>query len=181
MSRIGKMPVIVPSGVSLEQSNGIVTVKGEKGTLSQKLMPEVKCVVEGEQCFVTRVNEEKRSKQMHGLFRQLIHNMVVGVSTGFERQLKLVGVGYRAELKQESVIFSLGYSTAIEYVIPKGVEIQVRGQQDIVVIKGISKELVGKTASEIRSLRKPEPYKGKGICYSDEVVRRKEGKSGSKK
>ncbi len=181
MSRIGKMPIIIPSGVSLEQNDGVVTVKGTKGTLSQRLVPEVKCSVEEQQCFVTRINEEKRSKQMHGLFRQLVNNMVVGVSTGFEKRLKLVGVGYRAELKKESVVFSLGYSTSIEYTIPQDIEIQVEGQQDIVVIKGISKELVGKTASEIRSLRKPEPYKGKGICYIDEVIRRKEGKSGSKK
>ncbi len=181
MSRIGRMPIVIPSGVSLEQSDGVLVVKGAKGTLSQKLVPEVQCVVEGEQCAVRRVSEEKRAKQMHGLFRQLVNNMIVGVSAGFERRLQLVGVGYRAELKKESVVFNLGYSTSIEYAIPQDIEIQVEGQQDIVVVKGISKELVGKTASEIRSLRKPEPYKGKGIRYSDEVVRRKEGKSGSKK
>lgn len=181
MSRIGKMPISIPNGVAIEQVDNTIIVKGQKGEMHQKIVPEVRFSVEGTTGIVSRINEEKRSKQMHGLYRQLINNMVVGVSAGFEKKLQLVGVGYRAELKKESIVFNLGYSMPVEYVIPQGVEVSVEGQQDNVIIRGISKELVGKVASEMRSLRKPEPYKGKGIKYSDEVIRRKEGKSGAKK
>ena len=181
MSRIGRMPVVIPNGVTIEHNDTDITVKGPKGQLSQRLMPEIVLSITERECVVTRVNEEKRSKQMHGLYRQLINNMVVGVSSGFEKRLQLVGVGYRAEVQKSSVIFSLGYSMPIEYAIPENIEIVVEGQQDTVIIRGISKEIVGKTADEIRSLRKPEPYKGKGIRYSNEIVRRKEGKSGAKK
>lgn len=181
MSRIGKMPIVIPSGVTVSHDAAAVTVKGPKGELSRMLVPEVVLSVEENQCVVSARGQEKRDKQMHGLYRQLINNMIVGVSSGFERKLQLVGVGYRAEIQKQNIVFNLGYSMPIEFVIPEGVQITVEGQQDTVVIRGISKELVGKVASEIRSLRKPEPYKGKGIKYSDEVIRRKEGKSGAKK
>ncbi len=180
MSRIGKMIIPIPSGVEIKYNDSTVSVKGPKGELSQTLLPEVDVCIEDGVCTVKRINDQKRSKQLHGLYRQLVYNMVQGVSVGFEKKLQLVGVGYRAEVKQASIVFNLGYSMPIEYVIPSDVSISVEGQ-DIVVVQGISKERVGQIASEIRSLRKPEPYKGKGVKYINEIIQRKEGKSAAKK
>lgn len=179
MSRIGKMPITIPSKVRLTINNDIIEVVGPKGTLSQKLVPEVLCIFEDNLCIITRKNDEKRSKQMHGLYRQLIQNMVTGVSDGFSKTLQMVGVGYRAEEKNGIIGLNLGFSTQFEYMVPEGIEIKVE-KLTTIIISGISKQRVGQIAAEIRSIRPPEPYKGKGVKYIDEKIRRKEGKTGKK-
>lgn len=179
MSRIGRLPITIPSGVSVEAKGDLVSVKGPKGNLEQKIRPEVTVVVQGNEVLVSRINDEKKSRGFHGLFRNLINNMVIGVSEGFSRNLLINGVGYRAELKGKVLVLNLGYSNPIEFAVPEGITIEADGPNKLSV-KGISKELVGKTASEIRALRPPEPYKGKGVKYEDEHIRRKVGKSGIK-
>lgn len=179
MSRVGKMPIAIPQGVNIELGVDAVVVTGPKGRLQERRIPEIECIIENQFCVVQVKSQEKRARQLHGLYRQLINNMVVGVTQGFSKTLNLVGVGYRAEAKGKSVIFSLGYSTAFEYVPPEGITVQTP-KQDVVIVEGISKQKVGQVSAEIRQLRKPEPYKGKGIKYSDELIRRKEGKSGKK-
>ena len=180
MSRVGKLPVAVPNGVTVTVQDGLVTVKGSKGTLSQALRPEVKVEVNGNEVVVTRYNDEKASRSYHGLYRQLIANMIKGVSEGYSKVLLINGVGYRAEVKGSILTLNLGYSTPIEYMIPEGISIAADGPAKL-TISGISKERVGQVAAEIRSLRGPEPYKGKGIKYETETIRRKVGKSGGKK
>lgn len=181
MSRVGKLPVAVPSGVTVDVGKNAVTVKGPKGELSQSYEPVVEFSLEGEQCTVTRKDESKRTRSLHGLYRQLLQNMIVGVSQGYTRTLEINGVGYRAELSGDNLVLNLGYSNPIEYVIPEGITISIEGQQNNrVVVTGISKEQVGQTAAELRSLRPPEPYKGKGVKYLEEQIRRKVGKAGVK-
>jgi large subunit ribosomal protein L6 len=170
---------VIPAGVTVDiAENNKVTVKGPKGELTRVLVPEMVIKKEGEQILVTRPSEQKRMKSLHGLTRTLINNMVVGVNTGYEKKLEINGVGYRAAKAGKVLTLTLGYSHPIEMTDPEGVEASVEG--NVITIKGIDKEKVGQYAADIRDKRKPEPYKGKGIKYSDEVIRRKVGKSGKK-
>ena len=179
MSRIGRMPVAIPAGVTVEIAEGnVVTVKGGKGTLVRELPVEMEIKVEDGHVIVTRPNDLKRMKSLHGLTRTLIHNMVVGVSEGYTKTLEVNGVGYKAAKQGKKLVLSLGYSHPVEMTDPEGLETTVDGNK--IVVKGISKETVGQYAAEIREKRKPEPYKGKGIKYADEVIRRKVGKTGKK-
>jgi len=178
MSRIGLKPVSVPKGVTVAVKDNILTVKGAKGEMTQSFEPEVSFEIKDDIATVSRINESKRAKSMHGLYRKLLENMVVGVSAGFSKALIINGVGYRAEVKGSSLFLNLGFSTQIEYVVPQGITATVEGNK--VTVSGVSKELVGLVASEIRGLRPPEPYKGKGIKYETEHIRRKVGKSGVK-
>lgn len=179
MSRIGRLPIDMPKTVKASIKDGVITVEGPKGKLSQTIMPAIHVEIGETQIVVTRENEEKPAKAAHGLTRQLIHNMVVGVSEGYQKNLVIVGVGYKAELQQKNLVLTLGFSNDIEYVIPEGVKIALETPNKINIF-GIDKQLVGQTAADIRSLRKPEPYKGKGIKYDTEHVRSKSGKSGKK-
>ena len=179
MSRVGKQPIPVPSGVEISVDARQVTVKGPKGTLTQDYKPLVTISVDDGICTVTRKNETKPAKSMHGLYQRLVQNMVTGVTTGFTRVLVINGVGYRAEQQGKSLVLSLGYSMPIEYPIPDDLTVEVEGPNKI-KISGIDKQRVGQMASEIRSLRPPEPYKGKGVKYEEEQITRKVGKSGIK-
>jgi len=180
MSRIGRMPIAIPAGVTVEVAeNNKVTVKGPKGTLERVLSNELTVKVEGAQVVVERPNDLKRIKSLHGLTRTLINNMIVGVTTGYQKVLEINGVGYRAQKSGKVLTLSLGYSHPVEMVDPEGIESICEGQNKIIV-KGIDKEKVGQYAADIRDKRRPEPYKGKGIKYADEVIRRKVGKTGKK-
>lgn len=179
MSRIGKLPIAVPKGVTVTAGKSSVTVKGPKGELVQDILPEVTVTVGDDVVTVDRKNESKRAKSCHGLYRKLIANMVTGVSQGFTKTLIINGVGYRAEVKGNILMLNLGYSNPIEYVINKDLTITCDGPNKVLVT-GIDKQKVGQASAEIRSLRPPEPYKGKGIKYETEYVRRKVGKSGAK-
>ena len=180
MSRIGRMPIAVPAGVTVDiAENNKVTVKGPKGTLERVLPAEMDIKMEGSEIVVSRPNDLKKMKSLHGLTRTLIHNMVIGVTEGYEKKLEINGVGYRAQKQGKKLILSLGYSHPVEMEDPEGLESVLDGQNKI-TIKGIDKQKVGQYAAEIREKRKPEPYKGKGIKYADEVIRRKVGKTGKK-
>ena len=180
MSRIGRMPIAVPAGVTVEiAENNKVTVKGPKGTLERVLPAEMDIKMEGSEIVVSRPNDLKKMKSLHGLTRTLIHNMVIGVTEGYEKKLEINGVGYRAQKKGKEITFNLGFSHPVVMTDPEGTETEMDGQ-NIIIVKGIDKEKVGQYAAEIRELRKPEPYKGKGIKYADEVIRRKVGKTGAK-
>ena len=179
MSRIGRHPVAVPAGVEVKiAENNVVTVKGPKGTLEKALPTEMSIKLEDGQVVVTRPNDLKKMKFLHGLTRTLIQNMVIGVSQGYEKALEVNGVGYRAQKQGKKLVLSLGYSHPVEMEDPEGLESTVDGNK--IVVKGIDKEKVGQYAAEIRDKRRPEPYKGKGIKYADEVIRRKVGKTGKK-
>ena len=180
MSRIGKMPIAIPAGVTVEiAENNKVTVKGPKGTLERVLPSEMDIKMEGSEIVVSRPNDLKKMKSLHGLTRTLINNMVIGVTEGYEKKLEVNGVGYRAQKQGKKLVLSLGYSHPVETEDPEGLETVLDGQ-NIIVVKGIDKEKVGQYAAEIRAKRAPEPYKGKGIKYADEVIRRKVGKTGKK-
>ncbi|MGL1894016.1 MAG: 50S ribosomal protein L6 [Spirochaetaceae bacterium] len=179
MSRIGRKSVTVPKGVVVTAKNELLTVKGPKGEMTQDYSPLVNFKISDGSVDVDRTNDSKPAKSFHGLYRNLLNNMVIGVSEGFKKTLEINGVGYRAEAQGNSVIFSLGYSTLIEYVIPEGVKVECV-KNTVVEVSGIDKAKVGQAAAEIRSLRPPEPYKGKGIKYSDEHIQRKVGKTGVK-
>ncbi|MBF1010444.1 MULTISPECIES: 50S ribosomal protein L6 [Lachnoanaerobaculum] len=180
MSRIGRMPIAIPAGVTVTiAENNHVTVKGPKGTLERALPLEMTIKQEGDDIVVSRPNDLKKNKSLHGLTRTLIHNMVVGVTEGYEKVLEVNGVGYRAAKQGNKLVLSLGYSHPVEMVDPEGITSVLDGQ-NIIKVQGIDKEKVGQYAAEIRSKRKPEPYKGKGIKYSTEVIRRKVGKTGKK-
>ena len=180
MSRIGRMPIAIPAGVTVEiAENNKVTVKGPKGTLERVIVPEMELKMEDGQLTVVRPNDLKRMKSLHGLTRTLIHNMVVGVTDGYEKVLEVNGVGYRAAKAGKKLTLSLGYSHPVEIEDPEGIETVLEGQ-NIIIVKGIDKEKVGQYAAEIRDKRRPEPYKGKGIKYADETIRRKVGKTGKK-
>ncbi|MBR4768020.1 MAG: 50S ribosomal protein L6 [Lachnospiraceae bacterium] len=180
MSRIGKMPIAIPAGVTVEiAENNLVTVKGPKGTLQRVFPAEMKIEQEGAEIKVSRPNDLKKERSLHGLTRTLIHNMVVGVTEGFKKTLQINGVGYRAQKSGKVLTLFLGYSHPIEMTDPEGIETSLENQNTIVVA-GIDKEKVGQFAAEIRSKRAPEPYKGKGIKYSTEKIRRKAGKTGKK-
>ena len=177
MSRVGRAPVVIPAGVTVDLKEGNdITVKGPKGTLSRVLPAEMEIKIEDGQILVSRPNDLKRMKSLHGLTRSLIHNMVVGVSEGYTKVLEVNGVGYRAAKQGKTLTLNLGYSHPIEMVDPEGLESSVDGNK--ITVSGIDKEKVGQYAAEIREKRKPEPYKGKGIKYADEVIRRKVGKAG---
>ena len=179
MSRIGRHPVAVPAGVEVKiAENNVVTVKGPKGTLEKALPTEMSIKLEDGQVVVTRPNDLKKMKSLHGLTRTLIQNMVIGVSQGYEKALEVNGVGYRAQKQGKKLVLSLGYSHPVEMEDPEGLESTVDGNK--IVVKGIDKEKVGQYAAEIRDKRRPEPYKGKGIKYADEVIRRKVDKAGKK-
>ena len=179
MSRIGRLPVAIPAGVTVEiKENNHVTVKGPKGTLERVLPAEMEIKQEDGHVVVTRPNDLKKMKSLHGLTRTLIHNMVVGVSEGYTKTLEVNGVGYRAAKQGNKLVLSLGYSHPVEMVDPEGISSAVDGNK--IVVSGIDKEKVGQYAAEIRDKRRPEPYKGKGIKYADEVIRRKVGKTGKK-
>ncbi|HHU17072.1 MAG TPA: 50S ribosomal protein L6 [Clostridiales bacterium] len=180
MSRIGKLPVELPASVEVKVSDdNLVTVKGPKGELQEQISKSIKVEISDGVLTVSRGSDTKESNKLYGLSRTLINNMIIGVTTGFEKRLQLVGVGYRAEKKGKVLVMNLGYSHPVEMEDPDGIQTEVASPTEIVV-KGISKELVGNYAANIRKWRRPEPYKGKGIHYAGEVVRRKEGKSGKK-
>jgi large subunit ribosomal protein L6 len=178
MSRIGKIPVKVPQGVKVSFANNLMTVEGPKGKLTQSYHPIITFEDKGSEIIVSRPNDEKQTKSYHGLYRNLLNNMVAGVSTGFSRTLLITGVGYKAEVKGNILILSLGYSSDIFIGIPEGITITAESSK--VTVSGIDKQRVGELASQIRKLRPPEPYKGKGIRYENEKIIRKVGKSGVK-
>ena len=184
MSRIGKLPINIPAGVTLTVSeDNLVTVKGPKGELTQKVDPLITVTVEGNVCHVTRPNDDKEARSKHGLYRALIHNMVVGVSEGYKKTLELVGVGYRVEAQGQVLNFSLGYTHPIYLGLPKEVKVETkseRNQNPLVILECADKQLLGQICAKIRSFRKPEPYKGKGIKFQGEILRRKAGKSAGK-
>jgi len=179
MSRIGKMPITIPKEVKVELSNNKIKVSGERGTLEINIHPDIQVKIEEDKIYISRPSDGRFHRSLHGLSRALINNMVKGVSSGFEKILEIQGVGYRAVLEDRKMVIQIGYSHPISIEPPKGIEFEVE-KQKIIKIKGIDKQLVGETAAKIRLLRKPEPYKGKGIRYIDEVVRRKVGKTGAK-
>ena len=179
MSRIGKMPIAIPAGVTVDiAENNKVTVKGPKGELSRQLAPEMELKIENGELTVSRPNDLKRNKSLHGLTRTLIHNMVVGVTEGYKKTLEVNGVGYRAAKQGKKLTLNLGYSHPVEMEDPEGLTTEVQGNK--IIVSGIDKEKVGQYAAEIREKRAPEPYKGKGIKYDYEVIRRKVGKTGKK-
>ena len=180
MSRIGRKPVVVPAGVEVTvDANNVVTVKGPKGQLSQEISKLIKVEVAEGEVLVSRASDAREERSQHGLARTLINNMVVGVTSGFEKKLQLVGVGYKAEKKGDTLVMSLGYSHPVELKDPEGITTECTSATEVIV-KGIDKAVVGNYAANIRAWRRPEPYKGKGIKYADEVIRRKEGKAGAK-
>jgi len=171
------MPVPIPEKTEVEIKGSDITVKGPKGTLTRVLHPAMQVAVEEREILVKRLSETKQHRALHGLTRSLINNMVVGVTEGYKRELKMVGVGYRAEIKERSLVLYLGYSHPIIFVPPEGIFVSVLPKESKIIVEGIDKELVGQTAAKIRSFRKPEPYKGKGVRYIDEQVRIKAGKT----
>ena len=179
MSKIGKLPVAVPAGVTVTCSDGLVSVKGPKGELSQKISNTIKVEVKDGEVVLTTLDDSKQTNAFHGLYRNLIHNMVVGVTTGFSKSLVVTGVGYRAEVQGKILMLNLGYSNDFFATIPDGLTVTADAQGKVTV-SGIDKQQVGEFCSQIRKLRKPEPYKGKGVRYETEVIRRKVGKTGVK-
>ncbi len=179
MSRIGKKPVPILKGVTVTVNGSAVTVKGPKGELARMLNPEMTVTVDGAQVLVTRPSDDPRHKALHGLTRTLVANMIEGVTDGFKKQLEIIGVGYKAEQRPYGLQLALGFSHPVEYRAPKGIKLTAP-QPTSIIVEGANKEIVGQVAAELRSLRPPEPYKGKGIKYVGEVVRRKAGKAGGK-
>src|SRR5271157_1876349 len=177
MSRIGKKPIILPQAVKVELKDGVVSVKGPKGSLSRPLVEGIELEITDKAVNVKRGSDDKRTRSFHGLMRTLVSNMVDGVSKGFEKKLEIVGIGYRSELHVNKLVFHLGYSHPIDFPLPAGISAEVE-KQTLVTIKGIDKELVGQIAAKVRGLRKPDPYKGKGVKYTTEVLRKKAGKTG---
>ncbi|MGX6971400.1 50S ribosomal protein L6 [Vagococcus bubulae] len=177
MSRIGNKPVVVPAGVTVTQSGNTVTVKGPKGELTREFSPNITLNISEGEVVLTRPDDTKENKTLHGTMRANLNNMVVGVSEGFEKALELIGVGYRAQLQGKKLVLNVGYSHPVEFETPEGITIEVPSNTQIIV-KGSNKEVVGELSANIRGVRPPEPYKGKGIRYVGEHVRRKEGKTG---
>jgi large subunit ribosomal protein L6 len=180
MSRIGNKPIPVPKGVEVKKEGNAVTVKGPKGSLTTPVVPGIDVKIENNVVAFGRKDDEGKSRALHGLMRALVANSVLGVTQGFKKELDIIGVGFRAEVKGKEVVFQLGYSHPVRFPIPKGIDIAVDGKTGHITITGIDKQKVGQTAAEIRALREPDPYKGKGIKYSDEVIRRKAGKAAGK-
>ena len=184
MSRIGKAPIEIPAGVTVTVSGDTVTVKGPKGTLTQKVNPELTVTVEDGHVKLTRPSDDREHRAQHGLYRALIHNMVVGVSTGYRKEMELVGVGYRATATGQVLELSLGFSHAIYIKLPPEVKVEAKSERNknpLIILDSDDKQLLGQVCAKIRSLRKPEPYKGKGIKFVGEVIRRKSGKTASAK
>lgn len=183
MSRIGKLPIAIPAGVAITQQDNVVTVKGPKGTLTQDIHPNITITVEGNQCVVSRPDDEKQNRAMHGLYRSLINNMVIGVSEGYKKTLELVGVGYRVNAQGQVLELSLGYTHNIFLGLPAEIKVETkseRNQNPLIIMESADKQLIGQVCAKIRSFRKPEPYKGKGVKFAGEVIRRKAGKSAGK-
>ena len=177
MSRIGKQPIEIPQGVKAVMEGNIVTVNGPGGNVAQAVHKDMTVKIEGQTINVLRKDDTEKSKGLHGLTRTLIANMVIGAKDGFEKKLELVGVGYKAEVKGEGISLALGFSHPVNFPLPKGIKAAVE-KQTVITLKGADKQLVGQVAANIRAIRPPEPYKGKGVKYSDEVIRRKAGKAG---
>jgi large subunit ribosomal protein L6 len=183
MSRIGKLPIDIPTGVTVTVQDSVVTVKGPKGTLTQDVNPNISVAVENNQCIVTRPDDEKQNRAFHGLYRSLIQNMITGVSQGYKKTLELVGVGYRVSNQGQVLEFALGYTHNIFLGLPSEIKVETkseRNQNPIVILESCDKQLIGQVCAKIRSFRKPEPYKGKGVKFEGEVLRRKAGKSAGK-
>ena len=183
MSRIGKLPISIPAGVNVTMKDNVITVKGSKGELSQEIAPEIEVKIEGGEITVTRPNDEKQNRSNHGLYRALIQNMVTGVSDGYTKVLELVGVGYRATAQDQVLELVLGFTHNIFLKLPKEVKVEAkmeRNQNPLITLTSCNKQLIGQVCAKIRSFRKPEPYKGKGVRFQGEVVRRKAGKSAGK-
>jgi large subunit ribosomal protein L6 len=176
MSRIGRKPIDIPDGVTIEIKNGLVQVKGPKGVLCYQINPNLSIDQEDRKLIINRKSEDKKVRSLHGLTRTLINNMVIGVSQGYQKSLEVVGVGYRAAVQGKILTLNLGHSHPINYRAPEGIELQI-SQRNVIVVSGIDKQLVGQVAAEIRAFRKPDPYKGKGIRYLGEEIRRKAGKA----
>ena len=179
MSRIGKLPVTLPSGVTASLQDGVFSAKGPKGEFSEKMPPKVSVAIADSEVVVSRDGDDRTARSMHGLARSLVRNVVQGVSEGFSKTLDIVGVGYRVQQQKGYLVFSLGYSHPIYYEVPEGLEATIATPTQL-TISGVDKQKVGQSAAVIRGFRPPEPYKGKGIKYSDEIIRRKEGKSGAR-
>lgn len=177
MSRVGKKPISIPKDVEVKSEGDSIIVKGPKGQLTRKIHPKVQLQIDGNNILVSVPDATVESRSLQGLFRVLVANMVKGVAEGFENVLEIVGVGYRAEMKGRTAVLSLGYSSPVQFELPEGIDAKI--EKTKIILSGIDKELVGRTAAKIRALRKPEPYKGKGIKYADETIRRKAGKAGS--
>ena len=180
MSRVGRKPISVPAGVDCKLDGVELKVKGPKGQLERKLHPNMQVVIEGNLITVTRPTDGRIDRSLHGLTRTLVSNMVLGVTEGFSKTLNIVGVGYKVDLKGKALNLSLGYSHTIDYPAPEGIEFDVDSKKNIIIVKGKDKEVVGQVAAEIRKLRPPEPYKGKGVMYENEKIRRKAGKTATK-
>ena len=180
MSRVGRKPIAVPAGVDCKLDGVELKVKGPKGQLERKLHPNMQVVIEGNLITVTRPTDGRIDRSLHGLTRTLVSNMVIGVTEGFSKTLNIVGVGYKVDLKGKALNLSLGYSHTIDYPAPEGIEFDVDSKKNIIIVKGKDKEVVGQVAAEIRKLRPPEPYKGKGVMYENEKIRRKAGKTATK-
>jgi large subunit ribosomal protein L6 len=184
MSRIGKAPIAIPAGVTVKVENNTVTVKGPKGELSQTVNPDITVAVEDNHVVVTRPSDDREHRAQHGLYRALIHNMVVGVSEGYRKEMELVGVGYRAAATGQVLELALGYSHAIYIKLPPEVKVEAKSERNknpLIILESDDKQLLGQVCAKIRSLRKPEPYKGKGIKFVGEIIRRKSGKSAGAK
>ena len=178
MSRIGKLPIKIPQGVEVKLNNGSISVKGSKGQLERQIPTGIKISQEGDELSVAPVNKDRNSRALHGLIRTLVNNMIIGVSTGFTRELEINGVGYRANVKGKVIDFSLGYSHPVNFPLPEGISAETdKEKKNVLRLSGFDKELLGQVAAKIRALRGPEPYKGKGIKYAEETIRRKAGKS----
>ena len=180
MSRVGRKPITVPAGVDCKLDGVELKVKGPKGQLERKLHPNMQVTIESDLITVTRPTDGRIDRSLHGLTRTLVSNMVIGVTEGFSKTLNIVGVGYKVDLKGKALNLSLGYSHTIDYPAPEGIEFEVDSKKNIIIVKGKDKEVVGQVAAEIRKLRPPEPYKGKGVMYENEKIRRKAGKTATK-
>ncbi len=180
MSRVGKMPVVIPKGVDVKQDGDAVRVKGPKGELSTRVPVGLTVVIENGEVRIARASEEPQQRAFHGLLRSLVANSVEGVTKGFSKDLEIVGVGYKAEVKGKAILFSLGYSHPINFPIPEGISVNLDAKAGKLTVSGADRQKVGQTAAEIRKLRVPDPYKAKGIKYAEEVIRRKVGKAGGK-
>ena len=177
MSRVGKLPIKVPQGVDVKLETGVARIKGPKGQLEQAIHPNMKIEQADGDLRVVRPNDQRQNRALHGLTRSLLNNMVIGVTEGFSKTLMVVGVGYKVELKGKNLLMQLGYSHPVDYPAPEGIQFEVDAKQNVIVVKGIDKQQVGQISAEIRELRPPEPYKGKGVQYKDERIRRKAGKA----
>ncbi len=180
MSRIGKKPILIPEGVDIKIENSHVRVKGTKGNLQWKLPPRIKLSIKDNSLMVERIGDSKNERALHGLARSLVNNMVTGVSDGFRKDLEIIGVGYRAQATGNKIEFFLGYSKPVEFTLPEGINVDIDKKQVKITIEGIDKQLIGQVAANMRALRPPDAYKGKGIRYADEIVRLKPGKAGTK-